>query len=251
MLTIRQQQMEILARVPLSSYESEMVGHFFKFYPRECERAGNAQVLKLVQLGVARAEAHGYRAQREAGLYVNLMLCLGCDFDRDPQFPWAAEQIGGRSTGSSLARINRAHRATIDYLRKTAGENQGYLARALLRMRAYDLAAAPASTSASLEGELCTLLARFYPEKTAFQGDDAVRALVRHAIQRAGALGISGGAGLTIVTTLMFMLGSGFDHDPMYPWAARALDPANQKTAPEMALYQASMDYLALALADR
>jgi hypothetical protein len=55
MLTIRQQQMEVLDRLPRRNFEAQLVRHFVRFYPRECREAGRAQVLLLVETGIERA----------------------------------------------------------------------------------------------------------------------------------------------------------------------------------------------------
>lgn len=251
MLVIRKEQLHALGSIPLSEFELQLVRHFGRFYPRECRLAGSTQVRKFVGMGIERALRHGYTAQREASLYVNLMIILGCDFDRDPQIPWAAQQIDDARIRGRFRRIQRVHQSAVRYLDQTVGDRNQHIAKAMIRLRDYRLDEAPDSSGKLLAGDLLALLARFYGEKFHYQGETAMRALIAHAMATAGSFGISSGRGLTVYATLMFMLGSGFASDPMYPWAGRVL--RDERLAGESArvseLHREAISYLNESLA--
>jgi hypothetical protein len=251
MLVIRQSQLKALGSVSRSEFEIQLVRHFVRFYPRECRLAGNSQVQKLAGMGIERAFRHGYLSQREASLYVNLMIILGCDFDRDPQIPWAARQIDDERIRGRFRRIQRVHQSAIRYLEQTVGDNNRHIARAMIRLRDYRLDEAPNSSGSRLATDLATLLARFYPEKSSYQGEEAMRQIITHAAASAGTFGIASGRGHTVYTTLAFMLGSGFASDPLYPWAGRALldDRFPDESARVDELHREAISYLNESLA--
>ena len=223
MLVIRESQLSTLGSVQVREFETQLVRHFARFYPRECRLAGNDQVQQLVAMGLSRARQHGYVVQREASLYVNLMIILGQDFDRDPQIPWAAQQIDDTSIPGPFRRIRKVHQSAVRFLEQTVGDDNQHIARALLRVRSFRLSDSPDRSADGFDGQLATLLARLYPQKFAVQREPAMRGLITHAIESARTYGIVGGQGITLFAGLMFMLGSGFTSDPMYPWAGRVL----------------------------
>lgn len=227
MLLIRNAQMEALRRQTLARFDKQLVQHFMHFYPIECRLAGGeSQILRLVQRGRRRAESHGYMTQGEVALYVGLIFMLGSDFDRDPQLPWAAAQIDDTSIADPTARIRRVYGTAVEYLRTTAGDNTRHIMRAMFRIRAHDFSTASDSTGEQRENELRDLLNRLYPEKYTFQGETATRSLIRHGIESAARYGIISNAGIIVLVTLMFMLGSGCDRDLLYPWAQGILEDA-------------------------
>src|ERR1700691_5822620 len=160
MLTIRQRQMEILNSLPRQNFEGQLVQHFFHFYPRECREAGRAQVLRLVQTGIERALRHGFLAQDEIGLYINLMIMLGSDCDSEPQVGWAREQLADYSIPAPKERIQKLFRTALDYLGQTAGPESEHIVRALIRIRKHDFQAPWNSTGEQFEEQVAELLSR-------------------------------------------------------------------------------------------
>jgi hypothetical protein len=216
------------------------------FIPGNAAWPGTRRSGKLVGMGIQRALRHGYSSQREASLYVNLMIILGCDFDRDPQIPWAAQQLDDERIRGRFRRIQRVHESAIRYLEQTVGDNNQHIVRSMIRLRDYRLDEAPSSSGSRLGADLATLLARFWGEKSSYQGEEAMRQLIAHSMSSAGNFGITGSRGLTVYTTLTFTLGSGFASDPMYPWAGRVLsDDRLPDEAPRVQeLHREAISYL-------
>lgn len=251
MLVIRKAQVDLLAGVAFSGVLDRLAAHFQRHYPNECRRAGDAQLRYLISTGAERAALHGFETEIEVGLYINLMIILGCDFDRDPQFPWAAAQLDDDGT-EPRPRIDRLFRTTVEYLKTICGQNQHYMARALLRIRDFDPNAVPDVTGMDFRDYLQELLQQYFPEKSAFQGEEIVSALVEHALETAADHGLRGNAGSTVYVILAFMLGSGIDHDPMYPWVGRILADPSLPDEHERALllHREGIAYLNEALLD-
>jgi hypothetical protein len=112
------------------------------------------------------------------------MIMLGSEFDLDPQVGWAREQLTDYSIPTPKERIDKVFRTAVDYLGQTAGPDCEYLVRALIRLRKHDVHAAWSSTGEEFEDEVAQLLSRLYPQKAAFQGDDANRSTTLIATPR-------------------------------------------------------------------
>lgn len=249
MLVIRTQQLDLLEHVPRTAFERSLSRHFAQFYPHECARLGPEQMRKLIQLGIKKGSGYGYTSRTEVGFYCNLMLMLGSDFDRDPQIPWAAEQIDNMSIAAPEERIRALFNTAIKYLTDSFGRNAEYMARALVRIRDYDLNAAPAG--ADLENDLLHLFDRFCPQKLKAQGEGPTRELIRLGVVEAGRHGIASAQGLTVYTALMYMIGSGFDRDPVYPWAEAILQGAvGDEREKVNRLHEAAIVYVNQVLAE-
>jgi hypothetical protein len=250
MLLIREDQLEMFRRRARARFDAELARHFLATYPYECREAGGeAAVLELVRRGVDRAAEHGYTTQNQAGLYIGLTFMLGVDFDSDPQIPWAGRGLDDESVEDPQDRILRLHTTAVDYLRATAGDGCRHLVRALVRIKAFDLGTVAEPRGESWEADLLKRLRAFFPEKYDFQGEEANRALVRQAGTVAEELGFEGNRAVTAVGALMFMLGSGFDHDPLHPWAARALEGGGEELERVDRLHREAIAHLERSLA--
>jgi hypothetical protein len=252
LLTIRTEQLRVLGQTPRTSFEAELANHFFRYYPNECLRVGRDQVLKLVRSGIGRAFAHGYSKQREAGLYINLMMMLGSGFDRDPQIPWAARQLNDGAIGDSFERIQHVFQSAVKYLEDCFGPKNGEMVRTLVRLRDSSLSSAPQSEGLQLRADLRDLLKFLAPRKFAVDGEDAVRELIEESFHRAIDYGMADSCGVSVFACLMFLLGARFDSDPMYPWAGEILRvrAARNEDTRAAALHAAAMRYVGSVLSE-
>ena len=248
MLVIREQQVELFARLARTRFEEELATLLLTTYPRETLQAGGEEAFRrILKRGVERALSLGFSSERQVTLFVALTLMLGHDFYTDPQLPWAWPIT---APGNKTIRIETIYNAAVAYLTATAGEDCEYVVRALLRIRKYNLDQAPASEGDAFVTDVLTLLRGFCPEKYACQGEELNRRLIAHARQTAYAYGITESRGILLLATLMFMLGSGVDHDPLHPWASKALkDPAaRDQSARIELLYRAALAHMEQSL---
>ena len=220
MLVIRQAQMDAFARAAAAAFERRMVEHVFKFFPRQCGHIGEEQTARAVRAAMTKAQARGHRTCREICLYLNLVFLLGECFEEDPQYGFVMYD-------DAMAYLDAVH-----------GENNEHLVRALLRVRALDPGAVPAFAPAAMHA----FFARIFPTKAARQGEAVSLKLAEMARATAGKYRLAGPRDATLIALHMFLLGSGFDRDPQFPWVAEALMGA----APDRAerLFRASLDFL-------
>ncbi|HEX2570560.1 MAG TPA: hypothetical protein VH877_13475 [Polyangia bacterium] len=64
-----------------------------------------------------------------------------------------------------------------------------------------------------------------FPDACRQAGEDVIRRVIRHGVMRAERHALDEYQSLCMYITVMFWLGSGFDQDPLYPWAAPLLAP--------------------------
>jgi len=224
MLRIRKEQNEELGKIALKRFEDSMVEHIKEFFPKYYEIHEEPLIRKVILYAVDRAESYDLITERDVCLYINLVFLLGSNFDTDPQLPWAAETLNDETITDSVTRIDTLYDKAMEYLDHVAGVDNEYLGRALLRIREIygrELTQPPVE---NLENHVAMRLKEVWPHKYRRAGEQTINSLVRHGIASAKQYNITGQHGLTVYIELMFMLGSGFDKDPQFPWAAKVLN---------------------------
>jgi hypothetical protein len=246
MLVIRDAQIHVFEEAALGQFEQRMLGYLAESFPKQSAHLGTAQMRQVVSLGQQRAAGYGHHTEREIYFFLTIMLMLGSRFDEDPQLPWCAAHLTDNSIPHPPARLNRLHSETMSYLDRVAGENNEHLTKALLRIRAFDPASVDRIPDERFDDEITQILSGFYPQKAAYQGEEATRAVVRNAAALAGRHGLTGRRAVCLVAGLAFMLGAGFHLDPQFPWAQKALPPGGEANLES--LQQHAMAYLEFGL---
>lgn len=221
MLTIRDAQLHVLSRQPRARFEADLARHLRRYFPHECERG---DVAGFVRLGIKRAATHGCNTQCDTALYLNLMAILGAEFDTDPQIPWAGQGLDDLSIPSLSARLNKVYDSAIALLESTCGNKNLYLVRTKIRIRKQDFDFLNAVRQNALPSVLAAFLEGIYPQKAAYIGASAMKVLVHYAASTVQERGASTGRAAGIHALHMFMLGSGYERDPFYPWAAEIME---------------------------
>lgn len=251
MLVVRADQMKVFELEAGARFERKMVDLLLSHYPRECRQAGgHDQVAAAVHMGIQAGRLGGYTTEGQLSKYLLLTAILGVDFFRDPQLPWVADCLDETAMPDPTVRIDNLFADTLYFLGVTAGKKAELVVRAMLRIRDFDLAGVPQSEGDVWIADICEVLGRLYPERYAFQGEEATALMIRDAIAKADGYGIRDKAGVFVCIKHMFMLGSGFDHDPFHPWAGAILrdDSIASESERIARLYQAEIDHIAQSL---
>lgn len=246
MLHIRKEQNEELGKIALKRFEDSMVKHIKEFFPKYYEVLGEPTVRKAIQYGIERAESYGFTSERDVCLYINLIFLLGSNFDTDLQLPWTAEILNDETITDSVTRIDRLHDKAMQYLDRAAGTDNEYLGIALLKVREIsieDFAQTPTPNAGDIAA---TQLQKIWRRKCQQIGETTLRRLIRHGIESAKGYNITTERGVVLYTALMFLLGSGFDKDPQFPWATAVL---NDESIPDEStrvdrLYKEAMAFM-------
>lgn len=116
MLTIRPEQMKVLSQEEVRKYVERVAVHLRKYFPRQCDAQGEAQLRDTIQRGIRRAAGYGIITQREVCKFIHLMIVFGRDFDTDQRYPWAEEIL--RAQSSPRVKIELLHRTAVMRLRR-------------------------------------------------------------------------------------------------------------------------------------
>lgn len=245
MLKIREEQMDELGKIALKKFEDSMVEHVKEFFAKYYEVLGEPTVREVIVYGVDRAENHDFTTERDVCLYINLMFLVGSNFDADLQLPWAAEILNDETITDSVKRIDGLYDKATEYLDEVAGVDNEHLVRALIYMRKVPIEDFSQSGTGNVERKVIGLLQGIWPQKCGKLGDVILRRLIGHGVESMAQYNVTSDRGVALYTGLMFMLGSGLDSDPQFPWAAEIL---NDESIPDQAtrvdrLYREAMVY--------
>jgi hypothetical protein len=97
-LAVRPEQLRTFSLVEAEKFEEWMLTHLNKFFPAQCQAAGESQVRKIIRSGIERAADHRMTSKREVCKYIDLMIVFGRDFDKDNRYPWASEILAAEAT---------------------------------------------------------------------------------------------------------------------------------------------------------
>jgi hypothetical protein len=246
MLRIRKEQYEELGKVSLKRFEDSMVEHIREFFPKYYQIHKEPLIRNVILYAVDRAESYGLVTERDVCLYINLVFLLGSNFNTDPQLPWAAAILNDETITDSVTRIDRLHDKGMEYLAQVAGVENEYLGRALLKVREISVEDFAQTPTANAGDVAATQLQTIWRRKCQHMGETTLRRLIRDAIESAKGYNIASERGVVLYTDLMFLLGSGFDKDPQFPWAENVL---NDKSVPDQSttvnrLYKEAMAFM-------
>jgi hypothetical protein len=250
MLQIRKEQMRFLDQLALKNFEDRMIKHTNELFPIHCQILGDEGVREGIQYGLDRAKSYNILSESGVSFFIDLMFLLGRSFDVDPQLPWAQEILTDENMPAEAQRLERLYEKSMHYLDNVSGVNNEYIDEAQRRIYQEPIdvfsPSGGISQPAAFFNQISSRLRKIFPEKCAYIGEFSVRRLIQRGIEAAGSYGITSERGVAVYICLMFMLGSGFDTDPLFSWAAKILN--DESTADQVdkvnQLYAGAMAYL-------
>ncbi|MDE2397627.1 MAG: hypothetical protein KGL43_02055 [Burkholderiales bacterium] len=239
MLTIRQAQLDTLADWRARDFEDRALAHLQRWMPRHCNLLGAEPMRRVVRQGLAKARHYGLGAECTVIGYVDLMCLLGSGFDLDPLLPWAAEILNEPPRADPVERGDRLYDAAWSYIDRIVADYRDAGGKPLTERLVVLLREARSSARDELVDdampafavELQQTLAQYFPAKTALVGAGRIAALALDARRRALQHGFRSLRGTRVVALLMFILGAGFDADPLLPWLPPLLAAADDEQA--------------------
>ena len=230
MLVIRKEQLKAFSDSMVKNFEDTMLSILREDFAEACEVLGEAQTRRVIKLGMSRASMHGFEARGDMCDYIALMFRLGSYFDEDPLLPWAAYELEGKEGVSVSSIMNNLYSEAMDYLDRTAGENGENYTSALQRLRELSFEYFTEIDSGDLHQDTRTFLTMLYPERYVETAQESLRSALDLGKASATKHGMGTGAGIILYIGAMFMLGSHFDRDPLYPWACDILRDTTMST---------------------
>jgi hypothetical protein len=249
-MKIRKGQIAALERASLNTFEVELVGHIQGFAPRHAEVIGDTGVLEVVRLGITRAAGYGLTNRGPIRFYIEVMFMFGSDFDTDPWLPWAVQCLNDPLVCGQMERAEQLHAALVVYLEQVAGCRNAYSIEALRRING----ARPEDYTVSapdFEDFAVSRLNYAHPQRCAYLGEPSLRSLIRSGMKMAKEYSADNILEVGLFVALMFALGHGFDHDPLFPWISGALNDPHVTDSNRRVerLYTRAKTYLSHALA--
>ncbi|HCK82569.1 MAG TPA: hypothetical protein DIC59_14050 [Candidatus Competibacteraceae bacterium] len=221
MLSIRESQVRTFEERAQRAFEDEMVAHLADFSPPLFKTLGETQMRVAVQFGMDRAAAHDFTFRGPVRLYLEMMLLFGSHFETDPQYPWAAEILKKRDV-DQMERAESLYEKTVDYREKIVGPDDAYALKALrnISMLAQQPLLIP---SEEFVAYMRQEIARVYPQKAAYVGQEGIDALIRKGVDGARRQRFSTTRAAALIVVLMLAFGYGCGADPLYPWINKTL----------------------------
>ena len=242
-MQVRAEQIEVFDSADSAHFKGKLTAHIREDFPKHSAVLGDEGVREVVRYGMAQSKTHGFTQQSPVSLFTDLTLLLGRRFDHDPQMPWAAWTLKDESPVDELERARRLHAAATAYLNEASGPANEYIDAAQSRLLDEPVQINTAS-SAAFAKEVTQRLDRIWPEKNRQLSDESRSALIREAVTKARLYKIESQSGALMCTLMMYLLGVGFDEDPMFAWAQKILSSDLERDAKLGKLHQASMTCL-------
>jgi hypothetical protein len=106
MLEIRKEQAEAYHHVMVEDFVQRGLKHVRKHLAGESRECSDDEVRRRIREGIPRAAQYGLASEQQVIFYVDTSFLLGEHFDRDPQYPWAAEILRStKLTGDEKASV--------------------------------------------------------------------------------------------------------------------------------------------------
>ncbi|MEZ0475478.1 hypothetical protein [Luteimonas salinilitoris] len=224
--------MEAIEKAAIRAFENRTLAHLQEYFPGHCNLLGEEQMRRVIQFGWDKARHYEMTAECCVRTYIEFMCLLGGRFDTNPLMPWAAEILNDKVSGDQVARGDRLYDRAHEYIRHLVPDYRdpegtpvtARFVNDLQQLRTTPDTPVPPNALPTFADDVKAKLRRVFPAKFTYAGEAAIAALIATGIGEAARHRIRGERGLTLFITLMFVLGVGFDDDPLLPWASKILN---------------------------
>ncbi|MGA2328140.1 MAG: hypothetical protein ABSH05_17820 [Bryobacteraceae bacterium] len=249
-MIIRPQQMEAFQGAAQASFEAEALEHIRKDYPQAVKGVEETRLKQLISKGAERARGHGFKARGPVRMFLDFLVILGHEFDRDPMLFWVGDILKDREGLDEMVQAARLHLHVTTYLDLVYGRGGEHVGKGLEHI----VKALPQELTAvgrSLESSAIPWLQKLHPRKCAYAGATALTNLVQQAQQASARCSLPTPEGPPLLLGLMFAFGSGVLTDPLFPWVAASLEGGGEPKARLERLTARTQTYLRQALENR
>ncbi len=245
-MKLTKQQMDQLNKDVEIDFENRLFFHFEKYFPDNIRILKEYYSRELIRFGINKARQFGFVNESDICIFISLMIMLGVDLDVDPQIPWAGKILASDEFKTPTEQIDALHEKTMTYLDEIAGETNKDYRQALFRLREDPIQELAQFDPSKFEYGMILLFRKTWWKKTEYLGETNLRNLINLGMQHARKHYISDVCGTGLYIMLMFILGSGFYHDPQFPWACELLAENAGRDRQNMvdALHEAAFGYL-------
>lgn len=232
MFAISSAQMSAIRESRILAFEDRTRAHLKSYFPRHCQALGEESLRRAIRLGLHKAKGHDLTAECCVRSYIEFMCLLGSGFDADPLLPWAAAILNDKFAFGQVARGDRLHEQGWEYVDYVAQDYRDLSGQPAFAHLIEDFAKLFQGRDEVLtEGnypafarQLAGQIEADFPAKCRYVGEIRLQTLIPRGIKSAWAHGLMTERELAVYTVLLFVLGSGFADDPLFPWASSALN---------------------------
>jgi hypothetical protein len=245
-LIIREEQMKFFQDPTTDDFLDQMVAHLRKSYAKHCKMLEDSTIKDIIKYGHDCAKTYNFNTRRTVGLFTNLMFLLGSRFDIDPQLAWASEILNDDTMADVEDKASILYNKAMDYLDIVSGKDNEHINAALKNVKQEPISDFDLFDRDDFDRYMHTLLHRIFTSKYDYLGKAKVQQLIMQGAEEAGHNGLPTLKGAAIYIGMMFILGSGFASDPLYPWVRDILSDENLKEPEQRAneLQRTAMAYL-------
>ncbi len=243
-MLIKAPQIASFRQLRLERFELEMLGHIEAFFPAHHRAIPEPALRNVIRLAHKRAGRYGLRSVRSVCVFLNSALWLGSRFDSDFQYPWAGAALTDPDIEGEREKADRLGAASVAYMQELAGPGERYFLE--LRNRLIGSGSTLIDDWMADSGSpVSARCAACFPQKWAMMSAEARSGLIAAGKRQSARYGMHDPAAVSVFTLLMFLLGSAFDTDPQFPWAAAILqDPDFTQEQKARALIRSGIDVL-------
>lgn len=215
MLTISYNQWNSMKNATELEFFELLVPQLHDRFPTHLHHMDDTATLHLIKTSANKGKSYGFEATCHTYYFIDLSIRLGASFDKDPQLPWAQEMLTGSSDPwPTMKRLYPRAYYHIEYM----------MDRCRIDFPTHAYQAMRANWTSVLHETLTlpklqTLFANIWPRK-AEKMDDKILAALND--QEAVLTELCKSEQIV----LAFLLGSGFETDPAYPWSSDPDMPA-------------------------
>jgi hypothetical protein len=109
MFAIRKEQFAVFERHEIAKFEGPCYLRLNEVFPGQCQDLGETRVRDMIRYGIQRAASYEIGASDDVRTYIDVMMLLGRDFDKDPNYPWARKLLCDENLKDPSVRVARVH----------------------------------------------------------------------------------------------------------------------------------------------
>lgn len=203
-------QVDVLKKISIESYIDEIAEHCGVIFPRLIPLYRKEDFCSHIQQGITLAKKAGYTQRGPVRLYIDMMIILGANFERDPLFQGL--KIEEQKCLPQIERSVMLCGLLDDYLAKVYGDNGCFFKESLENFKYSSVKFLSDRTRFSNEG-LHELLREIYPQRYDFAGYDAVNALIVLSGASCEKYNLKRKGHKSYLALIMFLFGCSFEQD--------------------------------------
>jgi len=195
---------------------------FKTMYPSRCRVLGAENLNLFLSHQQERARHYNYVYYDDLKRYAIIAFYLGTYFDEDRLYPWVEEILmWDESFGYKVDCLNEKF---YEMFEKVYGKNIIYLQEAFEKLKEIDRKRISSYTKIE---QIIKVLSYIYPQQMKAYGLENFRKILLDLKPMVEKYDMHNALGYTVYATLVFLLGSHVDKDPLYAWIGKYLKEEN------------------------